>query len=96
MLNSEGWRETKRIMYAPCTHSSGIFRTFTVAFCPNAENSSIFLINARALGLFQGDSLCQELEINREFRDFLGGCPQLHHTWCLCDSSAVFEKYFGK
>lgn len=75
MLNSEGWRETKRIMYAPCTHSSGICTTFTVAFCPNAVSGGIVLINARALGLFQGDSLCQELEINREFKDFLGGLP---------------------
>lgn len=59
-------------MYAPCTR---IFMIFTVAFYPNARNGGVFLIKAGALGLFQGDNLCKQLEINREFRDFLGGCP---------------------
>lgn len=72
MLNSEGWRETKHIMYAPSTHSSRIFMMFTVNFYQNAVNGGTFLIK----GLFQGDDLCKELEIgNESSSDFLGGCP---------------------
>lgn len=76
MLNSEGWRETKHIMYAPSTHSSRIFMMFTVNFYQNAVNGGSSLIKARALGLFQGDDVCKELEISSDFSsDFLGGCP---------------------
>lgn len=51
VLNSEGWRETKHIMYAPSTHSSRIFMVFIVNFYQNAMNGGTFLIKARALGI---------------------------------------------
>lgn len=94
VLNSEGWRETKRIMYAPSTHSARIFMMFTVNFYQNAVNGGTLLIKARALGLFQGDDLHKDLEISIEFRDFLGGyttpAPR-RRVISLCRSILEFE-----
>lgn len=46
---------------------------FTVNFYQNAVNSGTVLIEARALGLFQGNDLCKELEISSESSsDFWG------------------------
>lgn len=65
MLNSEGWRETKRIMYALYAPSACVFFIFSYLNLCNNSKSILTL-----WGVVSVDDGCVDLEMDSEFWDF--------------------------